>query len=263
MTEILALPAFDDNYIWLLRANGLVAVVDPGDAAPVLPTWRKAATASAPSSPPTTTATMSAASPNCWPRHRSGVRPGHREHRRRDPRAGGGERIEVPGIGVDFEVIAVPGHTRGHLAYYGPSLDDTGALFCGDTLFGAGCGRLFEGTPAQMQASLAKLAVLPAPTLVYCAHEYTQSNLRFRRRRRTRQRRRAKTRRNVPPRAPRTRHRADAHRRRTRNQSLPALGCAGRARSRRQPPRPPPADAWKPSPRSANGRTAFERHSNR
>jgi hydroxyacylglutathione hydrolase len=54
-----------------------------------------------------------------------------------------------------------------------------GAVFCGDTLFGAGCGRLFEGTPAQMQESLAKLAVLPAPTLVYCAHEYTQSNLRF------------------------------------------------------------------------------------
>jgi hydroxyacylglutathione hydrolase len=87
--------------------------------------------------------------------------------------------------------LAVPGHTRGHLAYYGPSLGGDGAVFCGDTLFGAGCGRLFEGTAAQMQASLARLAVLPAPTLVYCAHEYTQSNLRFAAGRRAGQHRRA------------------------------------------------------------------------
>ena len=91
----------------------------------------------------------------------------------------GGERIEVPQIGLELKVISVPGHTRGHIAYYGPSLGSDGAVFCGDTLFGAGCGRLFEGTPAQMQESLARLAALPASTLVYCAHEYTQSNLRF------------------------------------------------------------------------------------
>jgi hydroxyacylglutathione hydrolase len=86
----------------------------------------------------------------------------------------GGERVKLDQLGIELEVIPVPGHTRGHLAYYGD-----GTLFCGDTLFGAGCGRLFEGTPAQMQASLARIAVLPAPTLVHCAHEYTQSNLRF------------------------------------------------------------------------------------
>jgi hypothetical protein len=172
----------------------------------------------------------------------------------------GGEHIEVPGIGVDFEVLAVPGHTRGHLAYYGPSLAEHGALFCGDTLFGAGCGRLFDGTPAQMQESLAQLAVLPAPTLVYCAHEYTQSNLRFaavvepgsiavQKRAEEVAAARAARRATVPT---RIRHR-------TRNQSLPALGCAGRARRRRRRLGHAPADAWKPSPRSANGRTAFER----
>lgn len=84
----------------------------------------------------------------------------------------GDERIEVLGESVD--VIAVPGHTLGHLAYSLP-----GALFCGDTLFGAGCGRLFEGSPAQMAASLNRLAALPDETLIYCAHEYTETNLRF------------------------------------------------------------------------------------
>jgi hydroxyacylglutathione hydrolase len=80
--------------------------------------------------------------------------------------------IDVLGQAVD--VLPVGGHTRGHIAYYIP-----GTLFCGDTLFGAGCGRLFEGTPAQMHASLARLAALPDDTLVYCAHEYTEANLRF------------------------------------------------------------------------------------
>jgi hydroxyacylglutathione hydrolase len=82
--------------------------------------------------------------------------------------------IRVPGIGVDFAVLDVPGHTRGHIAYYGPA-----GLFCGDTLFGCGCGRLFEGTPADMYASLSRLAKLPAGTRVFCAHEYTENNLRF------------------------------------------------------------------------------------
>jgi len=180
MLEILALPAFDDNYIWLLRADGQAAVVDPGDAAPVLEYLAK--------SGDRLCAILAT-------HHHGDHVGGIAELLARAPvpvfgpdveniagvshALGGGESIRVPGIGVDFEVIAVPGHTRGHLAYYGASLCGTGALFCGDTLFGAGCGRLFEGTPAQMQASLARLAVLPAPTLVYCAHEYTQSNLRF------------------------------------------------------------------------------------
>ena len=80
----------------------------------------------------------------------------------------------MPGPGLALAVLEVPGHTRGHIAYAGDGL-----VFCGDTLFACGCGRLFEGTPAQMVASLAKLAALPPATRVYCAHEYTMSNIRF------------------------------------------------------------------------------------
>ena len=180
MIEILFLHAFDDNYIWLLRANGRVAVVDPGDAAPVLRHLE--------ASGDRLCAILAT-------HHHGDHVGGLAELLARFPvpvygpalesipgvshPLSGGEHIALPEIGVEFDIIAVPGHTRGHIAYYGPSLGDDGAVFCGDTLFGAGCGRLFEGTPAQMQESLAKLAVLPASTLVYCAHEYTQSNLRF------------------------------------------------------------------------------------
>ena len=180
MIEITALPAFDDNYILLLRNRGRVAVVDPGDAVPVIDHLARSGEQLA-----------AILLTHHHGDHVGGV--GELAARHPVPIFGpaaeniadvtqalvGGERITVPGIDIDLEVIAVPGHTSGHLAYYGPSLGTTGALFCGDTLFGAGCGRLFEGTAAQMQASLAKLAVLPAPTLVYCAHEYTQANLRF------------------------------------------------------------------------------------
>jgi hydroxyacylglutathione hydrolase len=89
----------------------------------------------------------------------------------------GGDHIEV--MGIDFEVIDVPGHTAGHIAYYAARALGGGLLFCGDTLFSGGCGRLFEGTPAQMHASLSRLAALPGSTRVCCAHEYTLSNLRF------------------------------------------------------------------------------------
>jgi hydroxyacylglutathione hydrolase len=85
-----------------------------------------------------------------------------------------GDTVDVPGIDLALRVLDVPGHTAGHIAYYGG-----GVLFCGDTLFSCGCGRLFEGTAPQMHSSLSKLAVLPRDTLVYCAHEYTLANLRF------------------------------------------------------------------------------------
>jgi hydroxyacylglutathione hydrolase len=180
MTEILGLHAFDDNYIWLLRAAGCVALVDPGDAAPVLAHLEK---------------TGDRLCAILLTHHHGDHVGGVTETLARYPvpvfgpvledipgvnhPLAGGERIELSELALHLDIIAVPGHTRGHIAYYGPSLADDGALFCGDTLFGAGCGRLFEGTPAQMQDSLAKLAVLPAPTFVYCAHEYTQTNLRF------------------------------------------------------------------------------------
>ncbi len=86
----------------------------------------------------------------------------------------GGETLTLDTLGLQFAVLAVPGHTSGHIAYYGH-----GTLFCGDTLFSGGCGRLFEGTPAEMLHSLDRLASLPGDTRVCCAHEYTASNLSF------------------------------------------------------------------------------------
>lgn len=85
-----------------------------------------------------------------------------------------GDHIELDGLGVTAEVLSLPGHTLDHLGYY---LDD--AVFCGDTLFSGGCGRLFEGSPAQMHASLSSLSALPADTRVFCTHEYTLANLAF------------------------------------------------------------------------------------
>lgn len=85
----------------------------------------------------------------------------------------------ITALGLSFEVLHVPGHTAGHVAYFGMIPDETPVLFCGDTLFSGGCGRLFEGSPAQMLASLTRLAALPESTRVCCAHEYTLSNLRF------------------------------------------------------------------------------------
>jgi hydroxyacylglutathione hydrolase len=93
-----------------------------------------------------------------------------------DRRVRGGDRIDV--LGSRFKVLDVPGHTAGHIAYFAGE-ESPPLLFCGDTLFGCGCGRLFEGTPAQMVASLDSLAALPPSTRVYCAHEYTLSNIRF------------------------------------------------------------------------------------
>ena len=92
-------------------------------------------------------------------------------------RVGGGQTIVT--MGHDFFVMDVPGHTAGHIAFYTPELDGRPLLFCGDTLFSGGCGRLFEGTPVQMLASLDQLAALPGDTRVCCTHEYTLSNLKF------------------------------------------------------------------------------------
>lgn len=182
-------PAFRDNYIWLIPLAGdsftagmpmpppgtAVAVVDPGDAEPVL--RAVADLALTPAAVLTT--------------HHHGDHVGGVTalRRRYDIPVYGpageaipdlsrplheGDRIDLGDGPMTFSILAVPGHTAGHIAYYGHS-----ALFCGDTLFAGGCGRLFEGTPAQMHRSLTKIAALPDATEVYCAHEYTLSNLTF------------------------------------------------------------------------------------
>jgi hydroxyacylglutathione hydrolase len=180
MLKIEALPAFTDNYIWMLQdpERRLCAAVDPGDATPVQawldarPDWRL----------------VDILITHHHPDHVGGVQQLKAKHGARvygpaaeniparDDALSDGQRIRV--LDHELEVIEVPGHTLGHIAYFH---DDTQApwLLSGDTLFAAGCGRLFEGTATQMFASLQRLTALPAQTLVYCTHEYTLSNLRF------------------------------------------------------------------------------------
>jgi len=173
--EIHPLPAFEDNYIWALQSGAAVAVVDPGDAAPVMryleETGGHLAAILITHKHGDHTGGIAELVAR-WPVPVFGPATEDIPHCRHQLR--GGEHINVPELGIDFEVIAVPGHTLGHVVYY-----RRGMLFCGDTLFGGGCGRVFEGTMTQMQSSLARLADLPPDTAVYCAHEYTQSNLRF------------------------------------------------------------------------------------
>jgi len=172
------IPAFRDNYLWFLSREGCAAVIDPGDAAPV-----RAALAQRALNLTSILVTHHHADHSGGVAELAGqtgaavyVPSGERID------CGGatpirlrqGDRIEV--LGEAFDVLDVPGHTAGHVAYFAPALR---ALFCGDTLFAGGCGRLFEGTASQMVASLRKLAALPADTRVYCAHEYTLSNLAF------------------------------------------------------------------------------------
>jgi len=175
--SVLAIPAFADNYLWLIHDEVNAAIVDPGDAGPVLAVLRERKL--------TLTAILLT---HHHADHVGGVPgllaqykvPVYGPH---NPAIAGithplaeGDRLAVPGLGLSMSVLAVPGHTLDHIAYFAA---ETGWLFCGDTLFAGGCGRLFEGTPAQMVASLAKLTSLPDQTAVYCAHEYTLSNLKF------------------------------------------------------------------------------------
>lgn len=176
MIQISALPAFTDNYIWLLQdpKTQRVAVVDPGDAAPVL-AWLKQNPQWSLSDILVTHHHHDHVGGVEQLKNLTGARvcgPANETIPARDVALQDNDRISV--LGRDFDVYAVPGHTLGHIAFYHP-----GVLLCGDTLFAAGCGRLFEGTPEQMHTSLERLAALPAETLVYCTHEYTQSNLKF------------------------------------------------------------------------------------
>ncbi len=172
------IPALDDNYIWLIRApsHRAAAVVDPGDAEPVQAALHaKGLELSA------ILITHHHAD------HTGGVRelvaafPGVSVSGPNDPRVrdldrvvGEGDRVTIPGVPLAFDVLGVPGHTATHIAYLGH-----GALFCGDTLFTAGCGRVFDGTFDQLAHSLARIADLPPQTRCYCAHEYTLANLGF------------------------------------------------------------------------------------
>jgi hydroxyacylglutathione hydrolase len=176
--NLVALPAYTDNYIWMLHDGVNAVVVDPGDAAPVH--------AALDAHGLTLRAILVT---HHHADHVGGVDalrsrldgpvygPAHEKIPTPFVPLVEGQQVDVPGL--QFRVLDVPGHTAGHIAYVQTGVEAAPLLFCGDTLFSGGCGRLFEGTPAQMSASLAKFAALPADTQVCCTHEYTLSNLRF------------------------------------------------------------------------------------
>jgi hydroxyacylglutathione hydrolase len=176
--KLIPLPAFADNYIWMLHDGQEALVVDPGDAQPVLEAIHreglKLSGILVTHHHADHTAGVDAL------REASGARvfgPAGESLPEPTDRLYGGDSVHL--LGLNFVVIDVPGHTAGHIAYYAETIGDSPVLFCGDTLFSGGCGRLFEGTAAQMQASLQQLTALPDVTRVCCAHEYTLSNLRF------------------------------------------------------------------------------------
>ena len=182
---VTTVPAFDDNYLWLVHAPAdpqQVVVVDPGDATAVKAALQAQGLVLAGIllthhhgdhvggvhalvAAHGLQGNLGSQLPPAGPLLVFG--PGNEDIEGITHPVQGGDRVELPALGLSFAVLAVPGHTRGHIAYAGH-----GAVFCGDTLFSGGCGRLFEGTPAQMHASLGALAALPPETQVYCAHEY-------------------------------------------------------------------------------------------
>lgn len=180
MIDIRPIAAFDDNYIWLLTRAGYAgcAVVDPGDAEPVVEALRAAGllldailVTHKHGDHVGGIRALKAIWPDAVVYGPAGEPIATLERRLRD-----GERVHLDGLDLDLAVLEVPGHTEGHIAYYAA---EHAALFCGDTLFAGGCGRVFSGTFEQLSDSLQRLAALPSDTRVYCAHEYTLANLGF------------------------------------------------------------------------------------
>ncbi|HEX9392479.1 MAG TPA: hydroxyacylglutathione hydrolase [Usitatibacteraceae bacterium] len=179
--KVAAVPAFNDNYLWVVHDTRHAIVVDPGDASPIIDYL--------------TEHQLGLRAILCTHHHADHVGgvedlldfyglagdipvygPGNERIPQRTDAAREGDVVQFAQPALKFQVIEVPGHTAGHIAYF---CADQGWLFCGDTLFACGCGRLFEGTAKQMQTSLAKLKALPSATQVFCAHEYTLNNIRF------------------------------------------------------------------------------------
>jgi hydroxyacylglutathione hydrolase len=175
LINIIPIPAFEDNYIWLLHNNRDAVVVDPGDAGPVIAVLKQL------------NLTLNAILiTHHHSDHVGGVSsllayravpvyaPQYENFAFEHIKLADGDEITLPEIAQSFRVMWLPGHTLGHIAYVNDEM-----LLCGDVLFGAGCGRLFEGTPAQMLASLTRLKTLKPSTKVYCTHEYTAKNITF------------------------------------------------------------------------------------
>jgi hydroxyacylglutathione hydrolase len=173
--RVVPVSAFKDNYVWTLRDARHAAVVDPGDARPVLDYLARE-----------NLRLVAILATHHHADHVGGVAallakfqvpvygPRHEPIPTLTHPVSEGDSVSVGELGISFSVLDIPGHTRAHIAYYG-----AGKLFCGDTLFACGCGRVFEGTPEQMHASLEKLRALPDDTRVYCGHEYTLANIAF------------------------------------------------------------------------------------
>lgn len=174
------IPALNDNYIWGLRRGKFALLVDPGQAAPALD-WLQSESLQL----------CAILLTHHHGDHVGGVKeilarhpatvwgPAKESLPACDVRVKHDDTIIIPKMDLELKVMDIPGHTAGHVAYYGQNEVKQPFVFCGDTLFAGGCGRVFEGTPAQMLQSLEKLAALPAQTLICCAHEYTKSNLRW------------------------------------------------------------------------------------